>query len=142
MMDLSGVKPSGVFAGRAVLVVDGDSKSRQDGYDLLTKLGFARVEMASDGSDALRRLDKSRFDLIVTEIKMKPVGGLDMVKSMRSGGGLRFDQQKAQTPVVFLTTSASQMHLSSAKDLGARGYFLKPLDPQNLRTRLAKIFGG
>ncbi|WP_286830495.1 MULTISPECIES: response regulator [Kordiimonas] len=134
------IKPSGVLRGRTALVVDDQEIIRKMLDKLLLSLGFTEVLQAQDGSDALKMLDRRAFDVIVCDINMDPMGGIDFVRTLRDGANIRFDAKRARTPVLFLTGSAEKDHILSAKGLGVKDYLLKPIDPEKLRARLVKMF--
>ncbi len=134
------VDPSDALQGRRALIVDDQEIIRKMLERLLYRLGFEDVLEATDGSDALKALDRRGFDVIICDINMDPMGGIDFVRTLRDGANIRFDAKRARTPVLFLTGSADKEHILSAKGLGVKDYLLKPIDPQKLRARLVKMF--
>lgn len=129
-----------IFKGRKVLVVD-DQKLIQDMLEsLLLKLGFERVDTAVDGSQALKAMDTNRYDLILCDIMMKGIDGIEFVRALRQSANLRFDVGKASTPVMFMSGSSDPSHLRAAKEVGAQGYILKPFNPAMIQERLSKLF--
>lgn len=141
-MSIKKIRPSGIFAGRSVLVVDGDPVSRRELEKLLTELGFESVVTAIDGSHALRHLDKSRFHLILTDIDMKPMSGFEFASTLRSSAPTRYDTKTALTPIVFISSSSSRSQIQRAKEINAKGYIIKPVAPDTLRGRLERVFQG
>ncbi len=134
------MEKSPLFKGRRVLVVD-DQKLIQDMLEsLLLKLGFEGVDTAPDGSQALKALDKNRYDLILCDIMMNGIDGIDFVRTLRQSANLRFDVGKSRTPVMFLSGSSDPTHLRAAKELGVQGYILKPFNPTVIHSRLTKLF--
>ena len=129
-----------MFKGLTVLVVD-DQKLIQDMLvSLLLKLGFDAVDTASDGSHALQALDKSRYDLILCDIMMKGVNGIEFVQTLRQSANLRFDVGKSLTPVMLISGSSDPKHIRAAKEVGVQGYILKPFNPAEIQKRLFKLF--
>ncbi len=127
------------FQGRTVLVVD-DQKLFQDMIaDLLLKLGFENVDVAPDGSQALKALDKNRYDLILCDIMMDGMDGLEFVHTLRHSANLRFDVGKSATPVMLMSGSSDPDHVRAAKKVGVQGYILKPFDPMAVQAKLAKL---
>jgi len=129
-----------VFAGHSILAIDDEPIIRELLNRLLKDLGFEHVECAADGSEALRKLDKSRFDLILCDIMMNPMNGIEFVRTLRKSAPVRYDSCKASTPVVFLSGSTEQEHIKGAKEVGVKGYIVKPIDAAIMRDRLAKFF--
>lgn len=132
----------GLFTGRSVLVVDDQELIHKMLSKFLYQMGFGDVDSAEDGSDALRKLDRRGYDLIICDINMEPVGGIEFVATLRNSANIRFDSKRARTPVLFLTGSAEKDHILSARGLGVKDYILKPIEPAKLRSRLVKIFSG
>lgn len=136
------LRPSGIFIGRNALVIDDEKIPRDLVISLLHQLGFEQVDEATDGSEALKKLDKSRYDLILCDIMMKPMDGIEFARTLRKSARLRFDAHKAATPIVFLTGSSEKEHILAAKGLKIHGYLLKPVKPDALQSKLIKVFGG
>lgn len=129
-----------VFNGLRVLVVD-DQKLIQDMLvNLLLKLGFDAVDTANDGSQALQAMDKNRYDLILCDIMMKGINGIEFVRTLRQSANLRFDVGKSLTPVMLISGSSDPIHIRAAKEVGVQGYILKPFNPAEIQKRLSKLF--
>lgn len=134
------VKPAAAVAGKSALIVDDQEIIRKMVDKLLAQMGFRLVDEAHDGSDALKKMDRSAYDVIICDINMEPMGGIDFVRQLRTSANIRFDAKRARTPVLFLTGSLEKEHILSAKGLGVKDYLLKPIDPQKMRDRIIKIF--
>ena len=141
-MSAQGLKKSGVFVGRTVLLVEDEKITRDMLRGLLEQLGFGRVDEAADGSAALKKLDDNRYDLILCDIMMEPMDGIEFARMLRNSGNLRFDTHKTRTKIVFLTASGEKANIQAARGLKVQGYMLKPVDPKVLREKLLKVFGG
>lgn len=128
------------FAGRKVLVVDDQELFQEMLEKLLLKLGFDEVDKAPDGSQALKALDTKRYDLILCDIMMSGLGGIDFVRTLRQSANLRFDVGKSLTPVLFMSGSTDMAHVRAAKEVGAQGYLVKPINPATVRKRISKLF--
>lgn len=127
------------FARKTVLIVDDQEMIRTMLTKLLGALGFAEVVEAADGSDALKQLDRRGFDVIICDINMEPMSGLDFVTRLRQGANIRFDAKRSRTPVLFLTGSAEKDDILSAKGLGVKDYLLKPINASALKTHLLRM---
>lgn len=90
------------------------------------------VELASSATEALRRLRDNRFDVVLLDIKMPGLDGLELARVLG-----RFSHPPA---VVFVT--AHEEHALDAFDVGAVGYLLKPLDQERLGRVLQRAAGG
>ena len=126
---------------KRILVVDDQDIARSVVKKSLEELGITQIVEASDGSEALRQLDKNRFDVILCDIRMEPLGGIEFVKTLRNSVNIRFDFPKANTPVIFLTASDAPEDIINATKLHVHGYLLKPLNSAALENRLSRLFG-
>jgi len=90
---------------------------------------------AVDGADGLAKAKSAPFDLIVTDLNMPNMNGLEMIESLR--------QSPAHTgvPIIFLTTESDADMKARAKAAGATGWVTKPFDPENLVKIVRKVLG-
>jgi two-component system chemotaxis response regulator CheY len=114
------------------LIVDDSETIRITVTDTLQRAGFAVVQ-AIDGVDGLTKLANDSFDLVILDINMPRLNGLEMLEKMRA------DSRLAKTPVVMLTTEAHFALIDRAKKLGARGWMIKPVKAENLVAAAKKI---
>lgn len=91
------------------------------------------VFVAADGAEALDYLREATPDLLLLDLKMPGVGGLDVLRAMQG------DARLSQIPVVVLTTSTSTHDAEAAYRLGASAYLVKPLQPQEFRQKMQRI---
>ena len=104
-----------------------------------TNLKFSgfNVEIASDGFQALDKLKAGlKPDLIITDINMPRMNGLEFIKSARSLPGLRF------VPILTLTTESQQGMRDEAKRLGATGWLVKPVAIADLIRTIKQVVPG
>ena len=132
------MKKDSSFEGRSVLIVDDQEIIHKMLKSLLDKLGFGQVDSAFNGSEALKTLDSNRYDLILCDVVMTELDGLDFVRTLRKSANLRYDASKAATPVILMSGSSDPNHLRAAKEVGVQGYILKPFDPKSVTARLEK----
>jgi two-component system response regulator YesN len=94
-------------------------------------LGFEVAAAAADGVEALERLDEAAFDLIIADIRMPRMDGLQLLAELRSRGN----------PVRFLVLSgfADFQYAQRASSLRIDGYLLKPVDEDELAARVAEV---
>lgn len=117
---------------RAALVVD-DSATMQEMVSVtLSKAGFA-VTRASNGQEALGELKRGQFDLVVTDLNMPVMDGIELIKSLRTLPNFKF------TPVLMLTTEASGERKNEGRAAGATGWLTKPFDPDKLLSIVKKV---
>jgi two-component system chemotaxis response regulator CheY len=93
------------------------------------------VEVAS-GFEALRALPRQRFDLIVTDINMPDINGLELVSFVKSNPAYR------EIPLVIVSTEGSERDRDKGLQLGADAYVVKPFDPEALRDVARALLAG
>jgi two-component system, chemotaxis family, chemotaxis protein CheY len=93
------------------------------------------VTEAVDGADGLSKLKSGQYDLIVTDLNMPNMNGLDMIRSLRQLPAY------TGTPVIFLTTESDGEIKQQAKEAGATGWLTKPFDPETLIKITRKVLG-
>jgi two-component system chemotaxis response regulator CheY len=117
-----------------ILTVDDSASIRMTTKITLTGAGYSVTE-AVDGRDGLAKAMAGNFDLIVTDLNMPNMNGLDMIRALR--------QSPAHTgvPIIFLTTESDAEMKTQAKAAGATGWITKPFDPEQLVKIARKVLG-
>lgn len=117
-----------------ILTVDDSASIRMTTKIALTNAGY-QVTEAVDGADGLAKAKSTPFDLIVTDLNMPNMNGLEMIEALR--------QSPAHTgvPIIFLTTESDADMKARAKAAGATGWVTKPFDPENLVKIVRKVLG-
>lgn len=95
--------------------------------------GFADVLEAANGFEALRYLPRERYDLVVTDINMPDIHGLELLSFMRKS------EMHALTPVIIVSTESAQRDRERGMALGANAYLTKPFEPEVLRATARKV---
>jgi two-component system, chemotaxis family, chemotaxis protein CheY len=116
------------------LVVDDFSTMRRIVRNLLKELGYADVDEAEDGVQALHKLRSEKFDFVVSDWNMPNMDGLEMLKQIRADAAL------SSLPVLMVTAEAKKENIIAAAQAGASGYVVKPFTAATLDEKLAKIF--
>ena len=93
--------------------------------------GF-EVTQAKSGFEALKILPKERFNIIVTDVNMPDINGLELVAFLRK------TPQHKNTPVIIISTEASVRDQERGIALGANAFLSKPFEPDDLRALVAK----
>jgi signal transduction histidine kinase/ligand-binding sensor domain-containing protein/CheY-like chemotaxis protein len=119
------------LAGR-VLVVEDQPLNREVAHGMLTSLGL-RVETAHDGQEALARLERERFDLVLMDCEMPVMDGLSAAVALR-----RREGDGPRTPIVALTADATGTGREACLAAGMDDYLTKPFSRDALHTTLAK----
>jgi two-component system chemotaxis response regulator CheY len=116
------------------LVVDDFSTMRRIVKNLLKELGYANVDEAEDGVQALAKLRSETFDFVVSDWNMPNMDGLTMLQNIRA------DPALAKLPVLMVTAEAKKENIIAAAQAGANGYVVKPFTAATLDEKLNKIF--
>lgn len=116
-----------------VLVVDDSSTMRRIIVNALKKLGYEDTFEACDGREALKCLETSRADLIVTDWNMPEMTGPQFVEALRALPA------HAKVPVLMVTTQAAQEDVIIALRAGVNDYLIKPFTPDALKDRLQSL---
>jgi two-component system chemotaxis response regulator CheY len=111
---------------RIVLVVD-DSRTVRDTLRHALSEAGAEAYVAEDGRDGLAALERIAPDLIVTDINMPRMDGLQFIAAVRA------DPDFLGVPILVLSTEAGEDVMRRAREVGATGWMVKPLDAARLR---------
>ncbi len=118
--------------GKKILAVDDSVTMRQLVKMTLTQSGYDVVE-AEDGAKGLEKASTAAFDLVLSDVNMPVMNGLDLVRSLRKLAQYRF------TPILLLTTESLVERKQEGKAAGATGWIVKPFDPEQLLATVAKV---
>ena len=121
---------------KTVLVVDDSPTMVMSLKATLSMSGF-QVETAGNGQAALEKLRAGlKPNLIMTDINMPVMGGMDLIRNVRALPGLRF------VPILTLTTESEAAKRDEGKRAGATGWLVKPLSGNDLITVIRKVLPG
>jgi two-component system chemotaxis response regulator CheY len=93
------------------------------------------VTEAGNGAEALGLLDANPVDLILSDINMPVMDGLEFVRQLQTVDKLR------GIPVVMITTEGSESNVVQALSLGAKGYIRKPFTPDQVKEHVLPVLG-
>ncbi len=119
---------------KRILIVD-DSVSIRQMVEATLKTADYQVTAAKDGLEAFNLCKTQRFDFVLTDQNMPNMDGLTLIKSLR---GL---PSYARTPIVVLTTEASDQMKAQGRAAGATGWMVKPFEPLKLLEIAKKVMG-
>ena len=117
-----------------VLVVDDAISVRKSLQQLVQDAGY-EVSVARDGEDALDVLSRSSVNIVLTDLEMPTLNGLELAKRMRSS------PQWAGTPIVMITSRNSEKHRALAKSAGVDVFITKPHSDVHLLTEVRRLLG-
>jgi DNA-binding NtrC family response regulator len=114
-----------------ILVVDDEKEIRDFLYKALSRLGGFRVELAETAEDALQKIEKYPFDLVLTDLKMPKMDGLQLVTEIA--------KLKPEILTVMMTGHGTIDSALEAMKRGASDYLMKPLNLDELIIRIQKV---
>lgn len=112
-----------------VMVVDDDYSSRLFLQKVLEKEGY-HISLCNDGLEAIELLNKQAFELVITDLRMESIGGIELLEKIKF--------TDPQIAVIILTGHASIQTAIDALRLGASDYLIKPINVEELRIRVKK----
>ena len=120
------------------LIVDDSSVMRKIVERSLNQAGIKLSEVleAGNGAEALAILQESKVDIVLCDINMPVMDGLEFIKQLASV------ENAKGVPVVMITTEGSESHVVQALSSGARGYIRKPFTQEQIRERVLPILAG
>ena len=114
-----------------ILVVDDSLSNRKSVSLMLEQMGYHAIT-AVDGLDALQRLHEQNIELILTDLEMPRMNGLEMTQA------IRIWPEKEHLPVIMITSRSTQKHRQMAQQAGIDDYLTKPVDYETLHTHIQK----
>ncbi|MFW5792714.1 MAG: response regulator [Bacteroidota bacterium] len=115
-----------------ILIIDDSESIREVVIFTLEQAGH-KVLSGVDGQDALKLLDGREIDLIITDLHMPNMNGIEFIKEVRKTEKYKY------TPILYLTTESQQSKKMEAKQAGATGWIVKPFMPEKLLAAINKI---
>ena len=120
---------------RTMLVVDDSVTIRQMVKVCLSASGFVVLE-ANDGQDGLTKVQAQKVDLVITDLHMPRMDGIELVKKIRALPQYKY------TPILILTTEALPARKQEGQQAGATGWFVKPFEPEQLLKVVKRVLPG
>lgn len=117
---------------KVIMTVDDSTSIRQMVGFTLKREGFEVVE-AVDGKDAVSQLDSTTIDMMITDLNMPNMDGIELIKQVRNKPQYKF------IPIVMLTTESQEDKKQAGKAAGATGWIVKPFKPDQLLTVIKKV---
>jgi two-component system chemotaxis response regulator CheY len=115
-----------------IIAVDDSPSTRRIVVDTLKEAGHAVME-AENGIEALKVLSGKKVDLIITDINMPHMDGVELTKKLRAEHNFKF------TPILMLTTETAGHKRLKSKEAGATAWLVKPFDSKKLLMVVAKL---
>ena len=121
-------------ANKKILVVDDSSLMRNFAKGSLKQLKLNNVDEAENGEEALLKLKKEMFDLILSDLHMPNMNGLELLRAVRSDSNLK------DIPFIIMTLDGKKDLLLEAVKEGLNDYLMKPVTAGPLGQKLKKVF--
>ena len=118
--------------GKVILVVDDFNSTRQVIRSILEKKGYT-VILAENGEGAMKELNVRNIDLILTDLNMPGINGIDLVKAVRNS------PDYYRVPVLMLTTEMKNEKIQMAHDAGVTGIIKKPFNTDEFTKKVDRI---
>lgn len=117
---------------KKILIVD-DSESIREVVSFTLESEGYNILSAIDGKDALKHLDGQAIDLVITDLHMPNMNGIELIREVRT------IEEYKRIPILFLTTESQAAKKMEAKDAGATGWIIKPFVPAKLIAAINKV---
>ena len=119
-----------------ILVVDDMSTERKKLSYLMKDLGYENIVEATDGLEGLKVLEQegSKIGLVMSDLNMPNLNGLEFLKKIRTLDAVK------DVPFMIFSTESEREIIIEAMISGCSGYLIKPVQPEDLKAKLGKVF--
>ena len=118
-----------------VLIVDDNHHMRVLIGEILKAIGVRHIYEAGDGAAGLQATKNHDIDIIMTDLSMQPLDGIDFVRQLRRSG----DSPNQMAPVIMVTGHSTVQRVHQARDAGVNEFLTKPLTARGVIERVAKV---
>ena len=127
--------PAAGFESLRALIVEDNAHMRSLLRALLNSAGIKQIAEASNGQMALTLLREHKPDLVLTDLAMKPMDGLEFTRHVRN------DEHSPSpfVPIIMITGHTEKYRVEAARDAGVTEFLAKPINAHNLYARIAEI---
>jgi two-component system chemotaxis response regulator CheY len=122
------------MGAKVIMTVDDSASVRQMVAFSLKQAGYDVLE-AADGIEALQKMEDRRIDMILADLNMPKMNGIELIREVRMNSRFRF------LPIVMLTTESQAAKKQEGKAAGATGWIVKPFRPEQLIGVVKKVLG-
>ncbi len=119
---------------KTIMTVDDSASVRQMVSFTLRDAGYEVIE-ASDGMDALAKLNNQSPAMVITDLNMPNLDGIGLIRELRAKPACKF------IPIVMLTTESQAEKKQEGRSAGATGWIVKPFKPDQLLAVVKKVLG-
>jgi len=118
-----------------ILLVDDNSHMRAMLAQLLRAVGIGRIYEAGDGAEGLQQIRTQEIDVVMTDLAMEPLDGIDFVRLLRNSP----DSPNQMLPVIMITGHLTVRRIQEARDAGVNEFVAKPITVRNVLDRLQLV---
>jgi len=118
---------------KKILIAEDSSTMRSLIASTITAMGDFTIVEAANGFEALRILPREKVDLVITDINMPDINGLELVSFVKGNPNYR------NTPLVIISTEGSERDREKGLTLGADAYLVKPFEPARLQDLVQRF---
>lgn len=123
------------LAKLSLLLVDDNRDWRDIVRRLLNSAGVQELHEADDGAAGLQVLGEHRCDIVITDLVMAPMDGLEFARRVRRGG----NGINPMVPIIMVTSYPERERVKAARDAGVSEFLIKPITPAHLFARLEDV---
>lgn len=118
-----------------ILLVDDNHHMRVLLTELLRAVGINKIYEASDGAEGLQMMRSHPVDIVMTDLAMEPLDGIDFVRLLRNSS----DSPNQMIPVIMVTGHLTLRRIQEARDAGVNEFVAKPITARNVLERLQLV---
>src|SRR5580698_11341366 len=118
-----------------MLLVDDNHHMRVLLTEILRAIGVKHVFEAADGAEALQIMRTHQIDIIMTDLAMQPLDGIDFVRRLRTSP----DSPNPMAPVIMITGHSTQRRVTEARDVGVSEFLSKPVTARGVLERIGRV---
>ncbi|QXX73228.1 response regulator [Methylovirgula sp. HY1] len=117
-----------------ILVVDDYQTMVRILRNLLKQIGFENIDDASNGQDALAKIQEKRYGLIISDWNMEPMTGYQLLQKVRE------DKDRSDIPFIMVTAESKTDNVIAARKAGVSHYIVKPFNAATLKAKIDAVF--
>ncbi|MCC7266231.1 MAG: response regulator [Caulobacteraceae bacterium] len=118
-----------------ILLVDDNHHMRVLLTEILRAIGVKQIYEANDGAEALALMRSHAIDIVMTDLSMQPMDGIDFVRLLRNSP----DSPNQMCPVIMITGHSTQRRVTEARDAGVNEFLAKPLTARGVLDRIGMV---
>lgn len=126
--------PKGPAKEMRILVAEDNEINQRLMKELVERIGH-KTDMASDGEEAVRKVQQNSYDMILMDIEMPDMNGMEATQKIRE----MEDVEKANTPIIALTGNVMPDQIKAFEEAGMDGHLPKPVDPKKLERKIDEV---